>query len=53
VTKEILFSEQDLDHDVPYVQEWFWKKENSVAKYYKNVRGFDGWRFDYVKGFGT
>lgn len=47
----LFFDEQDLDHDVPYVQEWLWKKENSVANYYKNVMGFDGWRFDYVKGF--
>lgn len=47
----LFFDEQDLDHDVPYVQDWLWKKENSVAKYYKNVMKFDGWRFDYVKGF--
>ncbi|MCM4155625.1 alpha-amylase [Gramella sp. AN32] len=47
----LFFAEQDVDHDVPYVQDWLWKKENSVAKYYKNVMGFDGWRFDYVKGF--
>ncbi|WP_300434719.1 alpha-amylase [Christiangramia sp.] len=47
----LFFSEQDVDHDVPYVQEWFWEKDNSVAKYYKNTMGFDGWRFDYVKGF--
>ena len=45
------FQETDLDHDVQYVQDWLWNKENSVAKYYKNVMGFDGWRFDYVKGF--
>lgn len=41
----------DLCHDNPYVQDWLWKLPNSVAKYYKNVMGFDGWRFDYVKGF--
>ncbi len=41
----------DLSHCQPYVQDWLWKKSNSVAKYYKNVMGFDGWRFDYVKGF--
>ncbi len=45
------FQETDLDHDVQYVQDWLWNKENSVAKYYKNVMGFDGWRFDYVKGY--
>lgn len=49
---DLFFSEQDVCHHQPYVQDWFWKKENSVAKYYKNVMGFDGWRFDYVKGFG-
>lgn len=41
----------DLSHSQPYVQDWLWKREESVAKYYKNVIGFDGWRFDYVKGF--
>ena len=41
----------DLCHHQPNVQNWLWKNENSVAKYYKNVIGFDGWRFDYVKGF--
>ena len=47
------FAEQDLAHKVPYVQDWLWKKEESVAKYYKNTMKFDGWRFDYVKGFGA
>ncbi|WP_300439065.1 alpha-amylase [Christiangramia sp.] len=41
----------DLCHDKAYVQDWLWNKTNSVAKYYKNTMGFDGWRFDYVKGF--
>lgn len=41
----------DLCHDKTYVQDWLWNKTNSVAKYYKNTMGFDGWRFDYVKGF--
>lgn len=41
----------DLCHDKSYVQDWLWNKTNSVAKYYKNTMGFDGWRFDYVKGF--
>ncbi len=49
---DLFFSEQDLCHHQQYVQDWFWKDENSVAKYYKNEMGFDGWRFDYVKGFG-
>lgn len=43
----------DLSHVKPYVQDWLWKSDSSVAKYYKNVIGFDGWRFDYVKGFGS
>jgi alpha-amylase len=41
----------DLCHSVPYVQDWLWKRSDAVAKYYKNTIGFDGWRFDYVKGF--
>ena len=42
----------DLSHANPYVQDWLWKRSDAVAKYYKNTIGFDGWRFDYVKGFG-
>ncbi|WP_162032104.1 alpha-amylase [Chryseobacterium potabilaquae] len=42
----------DLCHANPYVQDWLWGREDSVGKYYKNVMKFDGWRFDYVKGFG-
>ena len=45
------FPTTDLDHDVEYVQDWLWKNENSVAQYYKNEIGFDGWRFDFVKGY--
>lgn len=41
----------DLCHKTPYVQDWLWKKPYSVAQYYKNEMGFDGWRFDYVKGY--
>jgi alpha-amylase len=41
----------DLCHHKSYVQDHLWNNPNSVAKYYKNVLGFDGWRFDYVKGF--
>ncbi|SFU63038.1 alpha-amylase [Pustulibacterium marinum] len=41
----------DLCHHKSYVQDWLWNNSNSVAKYYKDVMGFDGWRFDYVKGF--
>jgi alpha-amylase len=39
----------DLCHANPYVQDWLWERDDSVAKYYKNVMKFDGWRFDYVK----
>ncbi len=42
----------DLCHANPYVQDWLWNRSDAVAKYYKNTIGFDGWRFDYVKGFG-
>lgn len=41
----------DLCHDKSYVQDWLWNRSDAVGKYYKNVMGFDGWRFDYVKGF--
>ncbi|ELR73804.1 Cytoplasmic alpha-amylase [Fulvivirga imtechensis AK7] len=42
----------DLSHSVPYVQDWLWKRSDGVGKYYKNTMKFDGFRFDYVKGFG-
>jgi alpha-amylase len=42
----------DLCHATPYVQDWLWKRADAVGKYYKNTMKFDGWRFDYVKGFG-
>ncbi|MAO38096.1 MAG: alpha-amylase [Zunongwangia sp.] len=47
----LFYQETNLDHHRERVQNWLWKDENSVAKYYKNVMGFDGWRFDYVLGF--
>lgn len=47
------YPEQDLCHKKSYVQDWLWHKDESVAKYYKNTIGFDGWRFDYVKSFGA
>lgn len=40
----------DLDHDVYEVQYWLWDGPDSYAKYLKSI-GFDGWRFDYVKGY--
>ena len=42
----------DLCHANPYVQDWLWKRVDGVGKYYKNTMKFDGWRFDFVKGFG-
>ena len=48
----LFFEEQDVCHHQDNVQNWFWKNDNSVAKFYKNTIGFDGWRFDYVKSFG-
>lgn len=47
----LFYEETNLDHNQEYVQNWLWKNDNSVAKYYKNEMGFDGWRFDYVLGF--
>ncbi|GAA3584835.1 alpha-amylase domain-containing protein [Snuella lapsa] len=41
----------DLDLLNPYVQDWMWKSEESVANYYSNVLKIDGWRFDFVKGY--
>ncbi|MGB5821981.1 MAG: alpha-amylase [Saonia sp.] len=49
----LFFEEQDLCHLQDNVQNWLWKFDNSVAKYYKNTVGFDGWRFDYVKSFNA
>ncbi|MCB0839019.1 MAG: alpha-amylase [Bacteroidetes bacterium] len=43
----------DLSHSQTYVQDWLWNRSDGVGKYYKNTMGFDGWRFDYVKGFGS
>lgn len=43
----------DLSHTKYYVQDWLWLRSDAVGKYYKNTVGFDGWRFDYVKGFGA
>ncbi len=41
----------DLCHDKTYVQDWLWNRSDGVGKYYRDVMKFDGWRFDYVKGF--
>lgn len=47
----LFYPEQNLDHHQKYVQDWLWAADYSVANYYKNEVGFDGWRFDYVLGF--
>ncbi|MGB7786664.1 MAG: alpha-amylase [Salinimicrobium sp.] len=47
----LFFAETNLDHHRQHVQDWLWLRDDSVAKYYKNVMGFDGWRFDYVLGY--
>ncbi len=47
----LFYEETNLDHNQQYVQDWLWAADNSVANYYKNEVGFDGWRFDYVLGF--
>jgi len=41
----------DFCHKNPDVSGGFWSNANSVAKYYKNTLGFDGWRFDWVDGY--
>lgn len=41
----------DLCHDVDYVKDWLWRSPESVGRYYRDSLGFDGWRFDFVKGF--
>ncbi|KAA1248110.1 alpha-amylase [Aquimarina sp. RZ0] len=47
----LFFEKTDLCHDQQYVQDWLWGRDDSVAEFYKNSLGFDGWRFDYVKSF--
>jgi len=43
----------DVCHAQSNVQNWLWLRSDAVGKYYKNTMGFDGWRFDYVKGFAA
>jgi alpha-amylase len=43
----------DLSHVKTNVKNWLWIRTDGVGKYYKNTMRFDGWRFDYVKGFGA
>jgi len=48
---KVFASYPDLCHKNPWVSGGLWSNTNSVAQYYKNVLGFDGWRFDWVDGF--
>lgn len=47
----LFYEETNLDHHQEYVQDWLWEEDYSVAHYYQDEIGFDGWRFDYVLGF--
>lgn len=42
----------DVAHCKSYVQNWLWRRDDSVAKFYRNTIKFDGWRFDFVRGYG-
>jgi len=41
----------DLCHNTQNVKNWLYLTPESMAQYYKNNLGFDGWRFDYAKGY--
>ena len=41
----------DLCHQAQNVKDWLWLRTDGVGKFYKNTMKFDGWRFDYVKGY--
>ncbi|MCO4293517.1 alpha-amylase [Solitalea sp. MAHUQ-68] len=43
----------DLCHSKQWVKDWLYLRTDAVGKYYKNTMKYDGWRFDYVKGFGA
>lgn len=47
----LFYNDKNLDLDNTYVCQQLWENENSVAKYYADELGIDGWRFDYVKGY--
>jgi alpha-amylase len=42
----------DVCHNQQWQKDWFYLRTDGVGKYYKNTMKYDGWRFDYVKGFG-
>lgn len=41
----------DLCHMQANVSLWLWNSSYALSKYYKNTLGFDGYRFDFVKGY--
>ncbi|MDB5122810.1 MAG: Alpha-amylase precursor [Mucilaginibacter sp.] len=43
----------DLCHAQANVSNWVYNASYSMSRYYKNTMHYDGWRFDYVKGFGA
>ncbi|HWZ02434.1 MAG TPA: alpha-amylase family glycosyl hydrolase, partial [Mucilaginibacter sp.] len=43
----------DLCHAQANVSNWIYNASYSMSRYYKNTMHYDGWRFDYVKGFGA
>lgn len=47
----LFYNDKNLNLNNNYVRAELWGNENSVAQYYKNELGIDGWRFDYVKGY--
>jgi alpha-amylase len=43
----------DLCHAQANVSNWIYNASYSMSRYYKNTMHYDGWRFDYVKGYGA
>jgi alpha-amylase len=43
----------DLCHKKANVSNWIYNASYSMSKFYKNNIHFDGFRFDYVKGYGA
>ncbi|WP_207426635.1 alpha-amylase domain-containing protein [Pedobacter sp. SYSU D00535] len=41
----------DLCHHTENVKDWLYNRPDGIGKYYRDSLQFDGWRFDYVKGF--
>lgn len=47
------YEQTDLCHKEAEVQDWLWKRPDSMAHWMKQDLGFDGWRFDYAHAFGA